>query len=311
MLPIVIRRACPACRSSEFRVLGTIEAGEICASNHTYHRNALEILGLESKDEYPIVECKSCGFVFALFLPDPVFLETLYTAVIDKVSAAAQSNSPLWLGHQLRLVATLLERSGEASGVRLLDYGCGTGAIIRALRGSRISCTGFDPFSSEVDSDGGREIVRSVSELHRLAPFDAILFSDVLEHVADPLSVLDECRDLLVEGGWMCISVPDFSSGRLAIVMRALAAGVPVTAELNPWEHLNYFSPRSLAQLVGAAGFAIDMAASATFGFRPDAVLPVRIGNFVKSSARMFRFAVKQYPTSTTLYARRAKGESV
>lgn len=38
--------------------------------------------------------------------------------------------------------------------------------------------------------------------------FDLVLHSDTLEHVAQPVRALSECRRVLAPGGWLCFTVP-------------------------------------------------------------------------------------------------------
>jgi hypothetical protein len=38
-------------------------------------------------------------------------------------------------------------------------------------------------------------------------------------------------------------------------IRRKVAAGAPLTKNVNPWEHLNYFSPKTLVELMRTGGF--------------------------------------------------------
>jgi 2-polyprenyl-3-methyl-5-hydroxy-6-metoxy-1,4-benzoquinol methylase len=292
----VTPRRCPLCDGANRETLAEVAAAAVVSGNSTYRADALRRLNVAADARYPIVRCTRCGFVFAAFVPD--FLRVLYDDVIDPEAARRESQSPSWVGHQLRLASLLLEKLGGER-VRVLDYGCGYGAIVRALQGPSIECVGYEPSPSASEAAHAKT---SLDEIE--GSFDGVILSDVLEHVPEPLATLAECRARLRSGGWICVSVPDFSPRRLRDTLADAAAGRPFTRELNPWEHLNYFSPSTLAQMLARAGFDADRATNLDFGFRPDTAGVRRVGNAVKSALRLGKFAIDPRPLTTTLLAR-------
>jgi SAM-dependent methyltransferase len=300
-------RACPLCGATRADVLAELAANDVVSGNSTYRSDALSRLGISPEQRSPIVRCAVCGFVFAGWLPDGEFLRILYDDVIDARAAESESQSPAWVAHQLRLASSLLDRIGrDRERARILDYGCGYGTIVGALQGPNVACVGFEPAA------GPREAVRrrgltahaTLDEVDGL--FDGIVLSDVLEHVPDPRTTLLECRDRLRDGGWVCVNVPDFGPGRLAQALGDVAAGRPFPRDLNPWEHLNYFSPATLARMVSESGFTVDPgAAGLDFGLRPDAGGTRRAGNTVKSLLRMAKFAFRPEAQTTTVLAQK------
>jgi len=283
-----------------------MDAERVVRGNETYRSDALQILNLAADAMFTFVRCSACGFVYAEALPDSSFLQRLYSEVIDGARAATISQSPAWVSHQLELAARLLARASGGGAIRVLDYGCGDGTVTKALNAAGVSCLGFEPYPREAGSPAQHRITDSRDVIRAAAPFTSILLSDVLEHVPEPRSVLDECRDLLETGGWICISVPDFSAGRLRSVLGDLSAGRTVTAELNPWEHLNYFSPATLAAMVRAAGFDVAIEPARQFGFREDGHGVRRISNALFSAGRLFRFVALPAHGSTTVFARKS-----
>ncbi|MBV8516380.1 MAG: class I SAM-dependent methyltransferase [Acidobacteria bacterium] len=291
------RRHCPLCGEDRPRLLATVAARTICDGNTTYRPDAPSLLGIDTAAEFAFVRCLACGFVYAQDAPGAALLERLYNVVIDAERAYAESHQPSWVAHQLQLAATLLARFENRETANILDYGCGHGAIVRAL-----ACTGYE-YAESVAAAGrarGLAIFSDMNEIRARAPFDGIVLSDVLEHVPEPRATLATCRDLLHAGGWICVSVPDFSERRARAVFDALRRGEAVTREVNPWEHLNYFSPETLAAMLTRGGFVVEPYATATFGLRP-----AGWGNALKSAGRMLGFAARPHATTTTLLARR------
>lgn len=306
----VTRRACPTCGSDDAAVLVSLPASRIGDGNSTYVADYAERLGITRDDEYPIVRCGQCGFVFAQRDLSDAFLDALYGAVIDSAVAARESQSIAWVAHQLGMASSLL-RAITKSPARVLDFGCGYGTVVRAIRSPEIDAIGFEPAEGPRNAARaeGLSVFDSVAEIEARAPFDAILLSDVLEHVRDPAETLALCHRLLADGGAICINVPDFSDARLRGIVAAAAAGQPYSRELNPWEHLNYFSPETLRRMVTAAGFVISRSLpSPGFGLRPEETGVRAVANTVKSVGRLVNFAFGGPIDVTTVVAYRSHG---
>ncbi len=293
------QRRCPGCLGDSPRTLASLDAATIARNNGTYRPDALKILDIAADTTFDVVSCSLCGFVYARQALDEDFLSRLYRQVIDPELARHAACSPAWVAHQIDLAAALLRRVENRAVVRFLDYGCGEGTIPRAIRGPRIQAMGFEPY---VAADG---VLSSLEEVQNAAPFDALLLSDVLEHVSDPRSLLRRCRDLLATDGWMVVSVPLFGRARLRAILDDLRSGRAVTPELNPWEHLNYFSPESLARMVGSEGLRVEPVPVPNFGLRSDSRGIRRFNNLVRSAGRLIRFGAAPAQGSTTVFAQR------
>jgi ubiquinone/menaquinone biosynthesis C-methylase UbiE len=110
-------------------------------------------------------------------------------------------------------------------GVRVLDLGCGDGAIAQSFAeaGARVAALDLDPWRVEnsrrrADAAPGAHFAVLAADGHRLpfarGAFDLVLLSDLIEHVKDPARVLDEVVRVLRPGGAAYLSIPN----RLSIV---------------------------------------------------------------------------------------------
>lgn len=97
--------------------------------------------------------------------------------------------------------------------IRVLDVGCGIGILGYYLNGKRCDVTGWD-LKLENISDY-EKYYTSMSERNVEKEglgdekYDAVIFSDVLEHLYDGGKVLSQSRDLLNAGGKILVSLPN------------------------------------------------------------------------------------------------------
>lgn len=104
------------------------------------------------------------------------------------------------------------------SGDKLLDLGCGTGELTRALARRGVRATGCD-ISREMLQRAAREPSDCADWVQlelgwtRLpfesSMFDAVVAASVLEYVVEPAAVLRECARVLRPGGVVLCTVPD------------------------------------------------------------------------------------------------------
>ena len=90
--------------------------------------------------------------------------------------------------------------------------------------------------------------------LPKLAPmsFDAILLISVLEHLSDPLLVIQSARELLKPSGLLLINVPTWL-GKGFLELSAFRLGLSPKVEMD--DHKMYYDKRDLWPLLVRAGF--------------------------------------------------------
>lgn len=136
-------------------------------------------------------------------------------------------------------------------GKTVLDVGCGLGGklLFYAESGAK-RVVGIDRRSFSVASasrlaggqNNGKGIRVTVADGAEIPfaddAFDVVVSINVMEHVADPASVLRECRRVLRPGGYLYLHFPPFYS----------PWGAHLDGWINfPWPHL-FFSERTLVQ---------------------------------------------------------------
>jgi SAM-dependent methyltransferase len=143
------------------------------------------------------------------------------------------------------------------SSTRFLDFGCGTGGLVRHFR-DYVKCQtfGFDVGANKVDSSNLKDRLFNREALARVSgSFDVITAIEVLEHVPDPVADLQLIRSLLKPGGLFFCTTGNAE---------------PFRSRMFEWRyfipeiHISYFEPLSLGTAMAKAGFRPDFA-----GFRP------------------------------------------
>ena len=191
---------CPVCLSDELTKLR--------------HPNNYEVSITQPSFGTIILECLNCNFVFSDFIHPKIF-EFFYKHIC-RSSASPEDFIRLRAGakksgeSQLTTIKPFLS---DTLG-RVFDYGGGSGEAARL----------FLPFASEVYiSEMDPKTIAHIREEPRLNLieknellkddymnfFDLIIFSNVLEHMSHPFSVLEELSKLLVRDGKLIIEIPN------------------------------------------------------------------------------------------------------
>lgn len=141
-----------------------------------------------------------CGGCRSIHARDEVDLDRYYRAY-PFARATASRVTRFFHGRLWRR----LRAAGVAPRARVLDYGCGRGLLVAALRRRGVDAHGYDAYDSEF-----------ADRATLATSYDAVIAQDVIEHVADPLGLLDELGRLVRPGGRVAIGTPDAAAIDLA-----------------------------------------------------------------------------------------------
>lgn len=154
----------------------------------------------------------------------------------------------------------ILRRLG--TGHRVLDVGCGGGALAEAARAAGNFVTGVerDEASAARAAARGVAVVRhDATDVEGVAkqaggPFDRIVFADLLEHLVEPGPVLAGYRTLLAPAGRVLISVPNVAAWTVRL---ALLCGSFRYADSGIMDrtHLRWFTCATARELAAGAGY--------------------------------------------------------
>jgi 2-polyprenyl-3-methyl-5-hydroxy-6-metoxy-1,4-benzoquinol methylase len=104
----------------------------------------------------------------------------------------------------------------HTQGKSLLDVGTGSGLLPHLARANGFEVEGTDlskHVSENVPEKAGFPIHHgTIEEIQFTRKYDVITMLHVLEHTSNPLSTLKRCKELLNEGGYIVVVVPNYQS---------------------------------------------------------------------------------------------------
>ncbi len=228
-------------------------AGQICAlcgSNRLKRFDALAS-DVERQEDVHIVECRECGFAwqfpFSRSEKESVdHFEANYDAGGNRISkyfdpSVKEKISKL----QFEFLASL-----PLKGRRLLDVGGGAGIFARIAAQGGFDVTALDPALKLDTSDQNHDVTfikGTLDDLPDGKAFDVITLWDVIEHLTEPRSLIENVKGRLRDDGWLVIETGNYLSADR------------VQSGRKHWiyqlDHRWYFSPRSIESVLREAGF--------------------------------------------------------
>jgi len=190
--------------------------------------------------------CKDCNHIFAENYPKNI------KYILSNTSPTQHINPNI---HLLSLLGNKLSETKKlVKGNRLLEIGTGAGELTSVAKELLFDIIGIEirPVYAKNVSERLNIPIYSIDfmDFETDDLFDIIILGDVLEHVPNPIKMLEKVYNVLNKEGVVWISTPNFESA-FSYIMR----------DKDPmWrvcEHLNYFSYRSLKMILEKIGFNI------------------------------------------------------
>jgi SAM-dependent methyltransferase len=182
---------------------------------------------------------------------------------------------------------------------RVLDLGCSSGLLAERVRAFGHRVTGVDmhplPGVTErvdrfLEADLDRGLPLGIDDE---GPYDVVVAADVLEHVRDPERLLKEVRSVLVPGGTLIVSVPNFGHW-YPRVRTAVGLFDYDQRGILDRGHVRFFTRRGLFDLVRRSGFTITGQRATGLPFEVLSAGDGRVGHGLRAADRL---AVGAWPT--------------
>ena len=204
-----------------------------------------------TKESFDIAQCVACTHLYT----NPRIKEAHIAPYYDNPNYISHTDDQATFFSKVYQRLRRLNLSRKTSYVssvspgdsRVLDYGCGTGQFLEALRGKN-----FKPEGVEINP-AAREKASKFGKVHdsieTVKPgVQTISMWHVMEHVYDPKTLLNEFKSRLNPGGHILIAVPNPESHDAKHYGKHWAAwDVPI--------HVHHFTKQSMVKMMEDAGF--------------------------------------------------------
>ena len=231
---------CPVCDSTRQEVFCTPWVDE--SDPRKLYGAASGIPGTQQ-----LVTCADCGMIYE----SPRFDSE--TIVEGYMSSHEADHDSQYLMRVKSFYLTLKKHAKRIpeSGAKILDIGTAGGAFLDAASQYGYDAYGLEP-SADLVARGkarGLKIEQGTIEKHEFAPhsFDMVCLWDVIEHLPDPGSALQEIKKLLKPDGILLINYPDIGT------WQARLAGKRFWWILSV--HLHHFTRKSITGICARTGF--------------------------------------------------------
>ncbi len=154
------------------------------------------------------------------------------------------------------------------SGLTVLDVGCGGGLLCEPLARLGAAVTGIDAsaeavaaaraHAGETGLDIAYECVAAETVRDRGARFEAVIASEVIEHVTDPAAFLHTLTGLVKPGGAVVLTTLNRSAKSLAVA-KVLAEYVLRMIPAGTHEWTKFLTPEELSGLMADAGLRLTL----------------------------------------------------
>ncbi len=213
---------------------------------------AYQCTTMEHRAKPPVVACLNCGLQYVPASAVAENLDDLYADVVD--DTYLENRAGRWRTFNRafdRLAPHLPKKPG-----RMLEIGAYCGLFMEVAKKRGWEVDGVEPsrWASEHARQAGHNVHSGTIDdgTFKAASdgYDAIVLWDVLEHVSDPVGLLEDANALLKSDGVLCLSTLDIDSW----FPRA-------TGRHWPWYmsmHIFYFSAQSMREVYRRAGLRME-----------------------------------------------------
>jgi len=208
-----------------------------------------------------IVRCASCGMWFKA-LAQTTRVEDAYGEQYVEWDGSSEYFESEAARQHFRSVLAGLAAPVTNRTLRLLDVGSGGGIMIEEAHRAGFDAEGIDlcePLVERGRARGLRVHHGRIEDFTDMERFDVVTMMDLIEHVPNPLEVMNAVRELLVPGGLFVCYTPNH---RAAIVLASrLMHGLGLefaTREIFGSNHVCFFDDRTFPAMLDKAGFELE-----------------------------------------------------
>jgi 2-polyprenyl-3-methyl-5-hydroxy-6-metoxy-1,4-benzoquinol methylase len=236
--------------------------------------------------EGPLLACGACGQLISQ-ISEADYLQSMqafndagFNLPDERAAQRRARHSARRLARIRGLLGGRLDRRA-----RIIDVGCSRGDFVAAATGAGFEAEGVEPaphIAAAARAAGRRVHTGLLEEQHfDDAQFDAVSLFEVVEHLREPLALLQECKRNLRPGGIMLISTGNAASWT-ARVMKERWDYFQIRKDAG---HISFFNPHSIGLLAKRAGFELAAVRTSRVRFAEKSDLPAPVYAVAKLAA--------------------------
>jgi len=201
---------------------------------------------------YDVAVCSRCGCGYADGIPDQRAFDQYYRDMSKYEYHQRGGAESEFDQRRLEIIAGIIAPHVQRKDARILDVGCATGRLLANLRDRGFpNVVGLDPSPACAVAAkrlyGIDVFTKTLAELGATdEKFDLVILVGVLEHLCDLDESFAHLRTILDPGGLLYVEVPHAT---------AFIDWDNAPFQDFSTEHINFFAPVSLENLMGARGF--------------------------------------------------------
>ena len=228
---------------------------EVCGGNQTlllFEQRFTPMSEGSLLSGYNVAACKQCGFCYADRLPDQGAFDRYYRDMSKYEQPSVAGQPSKFDVERFRITVEKIRRCVPDANAHITEIGCAAGLLLSLLKQSgytRVAGLDPSPVCGRLAGELYQVPVQCGAVSDNLIPsgsVDLLILIGVMEHIRDLRSALEKMAAMLAPGGRMFITVPDASR---------YAAGDDAPFQEFSLEHINYFGPVSLSNLMARYGF--------------------------------------------------------
>lgn len=262
---VLQNRACPVCESNDNQIL-------FKQSFSAFENNLL--VG------YNVVSCNKCGFCFSDKIPEQDKFDLYYREMSKYEKSDSNSADSQYDIGRFKQTVVFLKQIINRKDSYIVEIGCASGLLLSQLKQEGFeNLLGIDPSPGCVEFVKTRSGIDArtgtISDLSSIQPdsVELLILVGVLEHIRELDLALQELRKVLKPDGKICIVVPDASQ---------YLNGKDAPFQEFSVEHINFFGPTSLSNLMARNNFSTLVCEQQVFEVNFNTLTPVLLSVYVK-----------------------------